>query len=55
MEDLKRRTFIRNTFLAGRTKRQGLFVVTAFYTDHGSSDFPNKRITGSDQIILKMK
>jgi|SRR5450432_878547 cytochrome c len=33
----------------------GLFIVTAFYTDHGSADFPDKRITGSGQVILKMK
>jgi len=33
----------------------GVFIVTAFYTDHGTPDFPNKRITGSGQSILKMK
>ena len=33
----------------------GVFIVTAFYTDHGTTDFPNKRITGSGQSILKMK
>ena len=37
------------------TTRQGFFVVTAFYTDHGTPDLPNKRMTGSDQMILKMK
>ncbi len=33
----------------------GVFIVTAFYTDHGTADFPNRRITGSAQSILKMK
>jgi cytochrome c len=33
----------------------GVFIVTAFYTDHGTSDFPNRRITGSGQSVLKMK
>jgi cytochrome c len=33
----------------------GVFIVTAFYTDHGTADFPNRRITGSGQSILKMK
>ena len=33
----------------------GVFIVTAFYTDHGSSDFPDRRITGSGQSVLKMK
>jgi cytochrome c len=33
----------------------GVFIVTAFYTDHGSTDFPGKRITGVGQSVLKMK
>jgi cytochrome c len=33
----------------------GVFIVTAFYTDHGTTDFPNKRITGSGQSVLKIK
>jgi cytochrome c len=33
----------------------GVFIVTAFYTDHGTADFPKRRITGSGQSILKMK
>jgi cytochrome c len=33
----------------------GVFIVTAFYTDHGTTDFPNRRITGSGQSVLKMK
>jgi len=33
----------------------GVFIVTAFYTDHGTADFPNSRITGSGQSVLKMK
>jgi cytochrome c len=35
--------------------RHGLFVVTAFYTDHGTLDSPNKKITGSDHIFIQMK
>jgi cytochrome c len=34
--------------------RTGVFIVTAFYTDHGTPDFPGNRITGSGQAILKM-
>ncbi|HEY2648309.1 MAG TPA: c-type cytochrome [Puia sp.] len=37
------------------TVRSGVFIVTAFYTDHGSSDFPDKRITGSGQSVLNIK
>jgi cytochrome c len=33
----------------------GVFIVTAFYTDHGTTDFPDKRITGSGLAVLKMK
>jgi cytochrome c len=33
----------------------GVFIITAFYTDHGTSDSPNRRITGSGQSVLKMK
>jgi cytochrome c len=33
----------------------GVFIVTAFYTDHGTAEFPNRRITGSGQSVLKMK
>lgn len=35
--------------------RHGLFVVTAFYTDHGTLDSPNKKITGADHIFIHMK
>ncbi len=35
--------------------QSGVFIVTALYTDHGTTDFPDKRITGSGQCILKMK
>lgn len=35
--------------------QSGVFVVTAFYTDHGSADFPSGRITGSAQTVLKIK
>jgi cytochrome c len=37
------------------TIQTGIFMITAFYTDHGTADFPNKRITGYGQAILKMK
>jgi cytochrome c len=33
----------------------GVFIVTAFYTDHGTTDFPDRRITSSGQSVLKMK
>jgi cytochrome c len=33
----------------------GVFLVTAFYTDHGTADFPDRRITGSGQSVLQMK
>jgi cytochrome c len=35
--------------------RFGEFIVTAFYTDHGTPDFPERRITGAGQSILRMK
>jgi cytochrome c len=35
--------------------QSGVFIVTAFYTDHGTTDFPGKRITGAGQTVLKMK
>ena len=37
------------------SSHSGVFIITAFYTDHGTTDFPNKRITGSGQSILKIK
>jgi cytochrome c len=37
------------------TVHSGVFIVTAFYTDHGTTNFPDKRITGSGQFIFKMK
>jgi cytochrome c len=33
----------------------GVFVVTAFYTDHGTADFPDRRMTGAGNVLLKMK
>lgn len=33
----------------------GVFVVTAFYTDHGTADFPDRRMTGAGDVVLKMK
>jgi cytochrome c len=35
--------------------QSGMFIVTAFYTDHGTTEFPDKRITGSGQLVIKMK
>jgi cytochrome c len=37
------------------TALQGFFIVTAFYTDHGSPDFPDKKITGSDQLMIQVR
>lgn len=37
------------------SSQAGVFIVTAFYTDHGTTDFPDRRITGSGQLVLKMK
>ncbi len=34
---------------------KGIYVMTAFYTDHGTADFPDKRISGSDQLMLQVK
>src|SRR5450432_91674 len=39
----------------GVTSSHGVFILTAFYTDHGSPDFPGKRMTGSGQVLLQMK
>ena len=36
------------------TSHQGVFIVEAFYTDHGSADHPEKKLTGSAQIIIQM-
>jgi cytochrome c len=37
------------------TNHQGLFIIEAFYTDHGSADQPDKKLTGSARMIIKMK
>jgi cytochrome c len=37
------------------TTHQGLYIIEAFYTDHGSRDQPDKKLTGSTQMILRMK
>ena len=34
---------------------KGIFIMTAFYTDHGSADQPEKRITGSGQVLIQVK
>lgn len=39
----------------GVTSSHGVFILTSFYTDHGSPDFPGKRMTGSGQVLLQMK
>jgi cytochrome c len=33
----------------------GVFVATAFYIDHGTADFPDRRMTGAGNVVLKMK
>ena len=35
--------------------QSGVFIFTAFYTDHGTSDFPDRRITAAGQSILNVK
>src|SRR5579863_979977 len=35
--------------------QSGVFIVTAFYTDHGTADFPNGRMTGAGHSVIKMK
>jgi cytochrome c551/c552 len=35
--------------------KTGYFIVTALYTDHGTADEPNKKITGSDQVLIQVK
>jgi cytochrome c len=37
------------------TTHQGFFIIEAFYTDHGSSDQPDKKLTGSARMIIQMK
>ena len=34
---------------------KGIFIMTAFYTDHGSADQTEKRITGSGQVLIQVK
>jgi len=33
----------------------GVFLLTAFYTDHGTADIPGKRITGAGHCVINMK
>jgi cytochrome c len=35
--------------------RGGIFIVMAFYTDHGNAEIPGKRITGSGYVTIQMK
>ena len=39
----------------GSKMKSGFFVVTAYYTDHGTAENRNKKIAGSDQILIKVK
>ena len=39
----------------GESVHEGLFIVEAYYTDHGSSDNPNKKLTGSARTIIQIK
>jgi cytochrome c len=35
--------------------RSGYFVVTAMYTDHGIAEKPGEKLTGSDQVMIRVK
>jgi cytochrome c len=35
--------------------KSGFFVVSAYYTDHGTTENRNKKMTGSDQILISAK
>jgi len=35
--------------------QKGLYIVEAFYTDHGTVDLPDKKLTGSSFMIIQMK
>jgi cytochrome c len=35
--------------------RQGIFIIMAFYTDHGTAEMPERRITGKSYTIIQMK
>jgi hypothetical protein len=37
------------------TTQRGLYIVEAFYTDHGTVDLPDKKLTGSSFMIIQMK
>jgi cytochrome c len=37
------------------TTHQGLFIIEAFYTDHGSVDKHENKLTGSSRMIIQMK
>lgn len=39
----------------GESVHQGLFIVEAYYTDHGSSENPDKKLTGSARTIIQIK
>jgi cytochrome c len=33
----------------------GILILTAYYTDRGTTEFPNNKITGSDQVLIQIK
>lgn len=38
-----------------KTIRKGIFIIDAFYTDHGTTDQPDDRLTGTARVIIQMK
>jgi cytochrome c len=41
--------------IPGMKPHGGFFIVTALYTDHGTTDEPEKKIAGSDQVLIRVK
>jgi cytochrome c len=39
----------------GMNPQPGYYILTALYTDHGTAALPQKKITGSDQVIIQLK
>ncbi len=39
----------------GGSFHRGLFILEAYYTDHGSTANPDKKLTGSARIIIQVK
>jgi cytochrome c len=49
---------IQGTLLLNKPRgdtHRGLFIVQAYYTDHGTATLSDKKITGTDQIVIRMK